>query len=113
MKLIIDRMINQKGIYSVAFGPDFDVLIYKENFYINIIPKEIMSDIDLIVTNSPNLIFCVLYIKHPVIMKDYTIFTEEHYKIKIRTFFAIRLKYRKHPVELFEDGRRLFKSTIW
>jgi len=119
MKLIIDRGMNKENFYSVEFGPDFDILIFTAQFFIPSINKEDMVEVDKIITNSFDKVFCVLYLKHPLLMKDYSVSQsnksfflkdESEFRNILRDYFAVRLKYRHYPVELYEFGRRLFNS---
>jgi hypothetical protein len=122
MKLIIDRAQTKSGIYSVSFGPDFDILIFREEFYLPSINKEIMSEVDRIITNSPNLVFCVTHIKHPLLIENcnpndfstrqgfFENIDEIIFRKKLRDYFAIRLIHRRYPVELYDFGKRLFKD---
>jgi len=120
MKLIIDRFYEYKELYTVQFGMDYDVIIFKCDFPKSIFSidtddyAEVIKGIDKIITNSPNLVFCVTHIKHPLLLKNFKkqnphwgTSIEDHKK-KLRNFFAVRLKYRQHKVELIEFGRRLF-----
>jgi hypothetical protein len=108
MKLIIDRFSTKKNIYSFGFGPDFDILVAQWN-----IPfvkcKETMAEIDRLISNSIDLKFCVLNLKHPLLIestKDLEKYGHD-YKPIIREYFALRLIYRRFPVELIEIGKRL------
>lgn len=82
-----------------------------------VVPKEIMAQVDKIVTNSPNKVFCVTHIKHPLLLKSYGATLPEKYnnvkeeitfKQDLRHYFALRLQHRRYPVELYEFGKRLF-----
>ena len=114
MKLIIDRCCNISNFYSFSFGIDFDVLIFHEEFYLPSINKEEMSKIDKIITGSAELKFCVMYIKHPLLLETPTdpdlFITEKTYRTVLRDYFALRLIHRKFKVELYEFGKRLFKD---
>lgn len=117
MKLIIDRFSNNSNIYSFEFGPDFDISI---GFWrIERQDDETMAEIDKIITKSVELKFCVLYIKHPFLLEQceqpgysssnlWKGITEITFRKKLRDYFALRLLHRRHPVELYEFGRRLF-----
>jgi len=116
MKLIINRGVSQKDIYQVSFGPDYDILIFDYSFPMNVVDTKVMKDIDYIVTNSPDLVFCVTHIKHPVLRKEYHTPNEQPffgrcdsvYKSQLRNYFAIRLRHRRQPVEVIDFGQRLF-----
>jgi hypothetical protein len=120
MVLIVDRGSTENGIYSFSFGADFDVLINTWKFPIHGIDKEELSDVDKIITNSISLTFCVLYLKHPLLLKDYNSSNESFhnrffnnlddriYKRKLREYFALRLIHRRFPILLTEFGNRLF-----
>jgi len=114
MKLIIDRSITKKGFYTIQFGPDFDIFIFQEEIWMSGVPFEVMSEIDKIVTKSAELKFCVLYIKHKLLL-DYdennlsnNFFIDNEYKQILRNYFAVRLTYRKYDVKLIEIGKKLF-----
>lgn len=112
MKLIIDRGIDKPAIYSFSFGMDFDVLIGSWDIYINSIPKETMSDIDKIVTNSPDLVFCVTHIKHPLLLEGKFSLNDDYYGYSsckdLREYFALRLIHRRYDLKLYEFGKRFF-----
>lgn len=117
MKLIIDRASSKKGFYSIQFGPDFDIFIFQEEIWMSGVPFEAMSEIDRIVTGSVDLKFCVLYIKHPLLLendteddrtRNYFFFEDIKARKMLRSYFALRLIYRRHHVDLYEIGRRLF-----
>ena len=122
MKLVVDRGRTKPNIYSIEFGPDFDILILREEIWMPSVSLEAMSEIDRIITKSAELKYCVMYMKHPLLQKSYgsedltnakgffnTV--EEHsYRSKIRHYFAMRLIHRRRPVELYEFGHRLFKD---
>ena len=114
MKLIIDRGNTKKGFYTIQFGPDFDIFIFEESIWMNGLSKEVISEIDRIVTGSVDLKFCVLHIKHELLL-DYeennlsnNFFIDNEYKQILRNYFAVRLIYRKYDVELIEIGKKLF-----
>lgn len=118
MKLIIDRNRTDSEFYTIEFGPDFDILIFKERILTAAIHPETMAEIDKIVTRSVELKYCLMYIKHPLIMKNYNpdkntskfwnMYAEQIFKQQIRNYFSIRMQYRKYNVELTDIGKRLF-----
>ena len=81
------------------------------------VPFEAMSEIDKIVTKSVELKFCVLYIKHPLLLENDTedrihnnfFFEDVEARKMLRSYFALRLIHRRDNVELIEIGKRLFK----
>jgi hypothetical protein len=118
--LIVDRGQTKKGIYTFEFGVEQDILIGRWEIYMNAVKPDIMSQVDELVTNSPSKVFCVTHIKHPLLMEDYSddlntrsgffgAVDEISIKKKLRNYFAVRLTYRRYPVELYDFGRRLFK----
>lgn len=120
MKLLIDRGQNIHGIYSWSFGPDWDIMINKWN--IPFCDDQTMATVDELVTNSPNLIFCVTHIKHPFLIDGDSIgdgltntqrsiindVAEITFKQQLREYFATRLQHRRHEVILYDFGKRLF-----
>jgi hypothetical protein len=109
MKLIIDRCSTKRFIYSFGLGPDYDILVGQWN-----IPfvkcKETMSEIDRLITNSIDLKFCVLNLKHPLLIESNNSLEKfgHDYKPILREYFALRLIHRRFSVELIEVGKRLF-----
>jgi len=109
MKLIIDRSSTKKNIYSFGFGPEFDILVGQWNIQF-IKCNETMAEIDRIITNSVDLKFCVLNLKHPLLIestKDLERYGHD-YKPILREYFALRLIYRRSEFQLIELGKRLF-----
>ncbi len=123
MKLIIDRSSTERGIYSVDFGPDFDILVGSWKIVMKFISPSTMSDIDYLFTNSTSKIFCITHIKHPLLMKSYnkpeqksnqhnasfwSKANEEIWCRPLREYFALRLIHRRYDIDLYELGKRLF-----
>jgi hypothetical protein len=116
MKLIIDRGSTRKDFYTIQFGPDFDIAIFIDAIWIGGTSKETLSEIDKIITKSAELKWCVLYIKHPLLLEHDNevskspngFFVDENARHVLRSYFALRLIHRRHSVELIEIGRRLF-----
>jgi len=121
MKLIIDRMSTDKDFYTIEFGLDFDVLIGSWKIYTKLVPAKALVDLDMIVTRSAELKWCVMYIKHPLLLKSYVQeesqsigskvwnkSDEKYWKQPLREYFALRLQHRKYPVDLYDIGKRLF-----
>lgn len=116
MKLIIDRFCTKKDKYHFSFGVDYDISIFEEEIWIHGVPKETMPEIDRLITGSIELKFCVLNLKHPLLLEPpsnplqhfWWIGEDESYR-KLREYFALRLIYRRSSVELIEIGKRLFK----
>jgi len=120
MKLIIDRSSTKKGYYHFSFGVDYDISIFEEEIWMAGVSKETMVEIDKIITKSAELKWCVLYIKHPLLLESFELpdptkksignfFRDENVKHILRSYFAIRLQHRRFPVDLIEIGKRLFK----
>ena len=117
MKLIIDRGSTNKDFYTIQFGPDFDISILVDSIWIVGTSKETLSEIDRIVTLSAELKYCVLFIKHPLLVEhdneepksSNKFFVDGNARNVLRSYFALRLIHRRHPVELYEIGKRLFK----
>jgi len=121
MKLIIDRGSTDKDMYTVEFGPDFDVLIGTWSIWMKAVDKKTMAEADRIFTNSPNKVFCVTHIKHPLLLESYnegpvTLQTfwprvdDKMLRQPLREYFALRLIHRRYPVDLYEIGKRLFNE---
>jgi len=116
MILIVDRGSTKKDIYTYEFGVQQDVMIGSWDIYMNSIPKETMADLDMIITKSPDLVFCVTHIKHPLLVEgrsnDSTIATDflEVVRRNLREYFALRLIHRRYPVKLYEFGKRIFND---
>jgi len=123
MKMLIDRGSTEKDIYLVEYGVDWDIMVGVWRIPMNVVSKEAMAEADRIFTKSSELKFCVMYIKHPLLLKSYTQDTtqslsniwqsvvssdEKFLKEPLRSYFAIRLQHRKFPVDLTEIGKRLF-----
>jgi len=114
MKLIIDRGSTKKGFYSIQFGVDFDTLIFSEKIWISGLNPKIISNIDMIVTKSAELKWCVLYIKHPLLLEHgdrpstNSFFEDENARHTLREYFTVRLMHRRFSVDLYEIGKRLF-----
>ena len=118
MKLVIDRNSTDKDFYIVDYGVDWDVMIGTWKIPSKFVTPEAMAEADRIITKSAELKWCVMYIKHPLLLKSYTeekplntFWTdvdERFLKSQLRNYFAVRLKYRRFPVELTEIGKRLF-----
>ena len=119
MKLIIDRGMTIKNIYTIEFGVDFDVMIFKSSIVMNTISKDILAEADKIITKTSEMKYCVMYMKHPLLLNSYAKTEEttpkfwmssgDSLKQILRSYFAIRLKHRRYPVELYELGKRFFK----
>ena len=120
MKLIIDRAQTTKNIYSIEFGIDFDVLIGRWEINVLTTKPDELSEVDRIITKSAELKYCVMYMKHPLLLKNYgdgdptsskafRFQLEDYsYRAKLRNYFALRLTHRRRPVDLYEFGKRLF-----
>lgn len=115
MKLIIDREVDRKHCYSVSFGIDYDILIGRWDFNTLSIHKDDMAELDRLVTNSPDTVFCICNMKHPLLMKDFSekessgFFNNDHsFKRKLRNFYAVRLRHRKYKVDLLEFGKKYY-----
>jgi len=117
MKLVIDRGSTKKGYYHFSFGVDYDISIFEEEIWMAGVSKETMVEIDKIITKSAELKWCVLYIKHPLLLEhdnevsksSNSFFVDENARHILRSYFAIRLQHRRFPVDLIEIGKRLFK----
>ncbi len=117
MVLVIDRGIDKRGIYTYSLGIEFDVMIGSWDIYINSVPKETMADLDMIITKSPDLVFCVTHIKHPLLLEgrsndSKTIDTDflEVVRRNLREYFALRLIHRRYELKLYEFGKRIFND---
>lgn len=109
MILTIDRGSTRKGFYSFSFGVDYDICIFQDSFYIPSIDKQVMHQIDDIITTSHSLLKCVLNIKHPLLLQNNNIIESSSITV-LRDYFAIRLIHRRFNVELIEIGKRLIKD---
>lgn len=115
MILIIDRGCTKKDRYQFSFGVDYDVLIFEKEIWIPGIPRETMPEIDKLITGSIELKFCVLHLKHPLLLEptssplqqSWWLGEDESYR-KLREYFALRLIYRRFEIQLYEIGKRLF-----
>jgi hypothetical protein len=117
MVLIIDRGSTKRQFYSIQFGVDFDTLIFSETIYLKSLNKELISKIDRIVTKSVELKWCVMFIKHPLLLEHNNEkiikgeeFDESVVRQTLREYFAVRLQHRRFPVELYDIGKRLFDN---
>lgn len=116
MLLIIDRNVFVEGhsSYHVQFGVDYDIMIGVYNFVKSSFLKKHLSELDKLITSSAKLKNCFLYIHHPLLMRNYQLsdckrYTEDiSFKNKLRNYWALRLKYRRCPIELIEYGSQLF-----
>lgn len=117
MILVVDRGSTKKGYYSFSFGVDYDVSIIQESIWMSGVGKEMMADIDKIITNSISLIFCVTHLKHPLIMEsndkpqnNHSFFSFGLARNILREYFTLRLIHRRSEVQLIEIGKRLFRD---
>jgi len=108
MKLIIDRFTRNESLYQIDFGVDYYILIGHWMFVKNLLtfPEE-LTLLDKLVTNSPDLSFCVMNLKNPILLKDNN-WHINTFRKDLRDFWTIRLKHRKSPIDLIEFGKRLF-----
>lgn len=115
MKLIIDRGSTNKKFYTIGFGVDFDTLIFVDTVWIGGVNPETLSEMDRIVTKSAELKWCVMLIKHPLLLENSNedsaiskFFVDENIRHTLREYFTIRLIHHRYHVELIEIGKRLF-----
>jgi len=107
MVLVIDRGSTKIGYYTIQFGPTTDVFIFDKSIWMLTALNEI-PEVDRIVTLSAELKYCVMYMKHPLLISNSNNILSYLTSV-LREYFDIRMFYRQHEVTLYEFGKRLFK----